>query len=177
MATKSVLTPIGIASFLNLKEARPVVQDGEPRFSCTLIFDKVAQRTKAFQDLEEAIEDALKQKWPNRRPNGLRSPLRDGAEKEGKFEGYKAGDIFISPWSKDRPGVVDIQRQDILDFSDIYAGWSARANVRPFAYETGGNRGVGLFLDNMQFLRPGKRLDGRKAASESYPDDQDEEPI
>jgi|SRR5215472_657583 len=172
MATKSILTPVGISSFINLKEPRSVVEGGEPRYSITLIFDKAAQATDQFRNLEEAIEDAIRAKWPSRRPGGLRSPFRDGAEKQGVYEGYKAGDIFISPWSKDKPGVVDINRNDLLDFADVFAGWTCRANVRPFAYDQGGNKGCGLFLDNVQFLRPGKRLDGRKAASESYPDDQ-----
>jgi len=175
MATKAVLTPIGTASFLNLKEPRAVVAGGDLRYSITLIFDKAAQRTKEFQALEAAINEALRQKWPNKLPPGLRSPFRDGAEKEGQYEGYKSGDIFISPWTKDKPGVVDINRQDVIDFSEFFAGWTARANVRPFAYDQGANKGCGLFLDNVQFLRPGKRLDGRKAASESYPDDQSEE--
>jgi hypothetical protein len=171
MATRSVLTPTGIASFLNLKEPRSIVEGGEPRYSFTLIFDKAAQATPEFRRLEQAIDEALHQKWPNKLPNGLRSPFRDGAEKAGKYEGYKAGDLYISPWTKDRPGCVDINRQDIIDWSEFFAGWTARANVRPFAYDQGANKGVGLFLDSVQFLRPGKRLDGRKAASESFPDD------
>ena len=175
MATQAVITPIGISSFLTLKEPRTIVEGGEPRYSLTLIFDKTAQNTEAFRNLEEAIENAIKSKWPNRRPPGLRSPFRDCAEKQGVYEGYKAGDIFISPWSKDKPGVVDINRQDLLDFNDVYAGWTARASVRPFAYDQGGNKGCGLFLDSVQFLRPGKRLDGRKAASETFPDDQMED--
>jgi hypothetical protein len=172
MATKSIITPVGIASFITLKEPRAIVEGGEPRYSLTIIFDKAAQATPQFQAMEQAIEAAARAKWPNRLPVGLRSPFRDGAEKQGVYEGYKAGDIFISPWSKNRPGVVDINRQDLLDFDDVYAGWTCRANVRPFAYDTGGNKGCSFFLDNVQMLRPGKRLDGRKAASESYPDDQ-----
>lgn len=177
MATKAVMTPIGIASFITLKEPRAIVEGNEPRFSITLIFDKAAQNTKQFKELEEAIEQALMQKWPNKatRPRDLRSPFRDGGEKEGIYEGYKRGDIFINPWSQKKPGVVDINRQDLLDLDDVFAGWTARANVRPFAYDRAGKRGVGLFLDNVQFLREGKRLDGRKAASESYPDDQKED--
>lgn len=174
MATKSIMTPIGVSSFLNLKEPRAIVEGGEPRYSLTLIFDKVAQNTVQFRALENAIEEALMSKWPNKatRPRDLRSPFRDGGEKEGQYEGYRKGDIFINPWTKDKPGVVDINRQDLLDLDDVYAGWTARANVRPFAYDRAGKRGVGLFLDNVQFLRAGKRLDGRRAASESYPDDQ-----
>jgi hypothetical protein len=171
------MTPVGISSFLNLKEPRAIVEGSEPRYSLTLIFDKAAQATPEFKRLEQGIDEAQRQKWPNRLPPGLRSPFRDGAEKAGKYDGYKAGDIYISPWTKDKPGCVDINRQDILDWSEFYAGWTARANVRPFGYDTGGNRGCGLFLDSVQFLRPGKRLDGRKAASESFPDDMEDEMV
>ena len=176
MATKSVLTPRGIASFLNLKTPRAVVVGGEPRYSLTIIFDKAAQATQEFKNLQLGIDDALKEKWPGRLPNGLKSPFHDGAEKAGQYEGYKAGDIFISPWSKDMPGCINRQKQDIIDWSEFYAGWEVRANVRPFAYDQGGNKGCGLFLDSVQFLKPGpKRLDGRKAATESFPDDDTED--
>jgi hypothetical protein len=175
MATRSILTPPGVSSFLNLIKPRAFAENSEPRFSITLIFDKAAQAREEFKELEKGIDAAVKERWPNKVPPNLKSPFREGGEKAGVYEGYHKGDIFISPWSKDKPGVVNAMRQDIIDFSDIYAGWLARANVRPFAYETGGNRGVGLFLDSVQFLREGKRLDGRKAASESFPDDFDEE--
>jgi len=172
MATVSLLTPVGIASFITLKEPRAITEGTEPKYSLTIIFDKAAQATAEFRNLEKAIDDAIRVKWPSKRPIGLRSPFRDGAEKEGVYEGYKAGDIFINPWSKNKPGVVDINRQDLMDFDDVFAGWTCRANVRPFAYDTAGKRGVSLFLDNVQFLRPGKRLDGRKAAKDAFPDDQ-----
>lgn len=180
MSTKAILTPPGISSFLNLDKPRAIVEGGEPRFSLTLIFDKAAQRRPEFMALEKAIDEEINRRWPNKKPAGLRSPFRDGAEKEGVYEGYKSGDIFISPWSKEKPGVVDIRRQEVIDFKsgEFFAGWTARANVRPFAYDQGGNKGCGLFLDSVQFLRPGKRLDGRKAATESFPDDElEEEPI
>ena len=60
MATQAVITPIGISSFLTLKEPRTIVEGGEPRYSLTLIFDKTAQNTEAFRNLEEAIENAIK---------------------------------------------------------------------------------------------------------------------
>jgi hypothetical protein len=175
MSSQAILTPIGIASFINLKEPRAAVPGGELRFKLNIIFDKVAQNSKFFKALEEGIDEAIKTRWPHKPPPGLRSPFREAGEKEGQYEGYKKGDIFISPWSKMKPGVVDINRQDIIDFSEIYAGWTCRANVRPFVYENTGNRGCNFTLDSVQFLRPGKRLDGRKAAAESFPDDQEME--
>jgi hypothetical protein len=168
MATKAVLTPVGLASFLNLKEPRAVVQGGEPRYSINLIFDEEAQKSPEFKGLQEAIQAAIKEKWPNKVPTNLRSPLRDGAEKEGQYEGYRAGTVFINPWSKERPGVVDAQRNEILDLGTVYAGMQARAFVRPFAYESGMNKGVGLLLDAVQFVKDGARIDGKTSAAKAF---------
>jgi hypothetical protein len=171
MATKQILTPPGVSSFLNLQKARAIVEGADPRFSLTIIFDKAAQARPEFKALQMGIDEALREKWPSKLPTGLISPFHDGAEKAGVYDGYKAGDIFISPWTKNKPGCVNSRKEDIIDWSEFYAGWIVRANVRPFAYDTAGKRGAALFLESVQFLKPGKRLDGRKAASESFPDD------
>lgn len=172
MLSAPILTPPGVASFINLAKPRPMIgKPDELRYSIVIIFDKAAQARPEWKNLEKGIDEAIKLRWPGRIPPGLRAAWRDGAEKAAQYDGYHPGDLFIAPWSQQRPGVVDIDRQDILDLGDVFAGWTCRANVRPFAYEQGGNRGVNLLLDSVQFLRPGKRLDGRKAASESFPDD------
>ena len=171
MATKQVLTPPGTASFLNLQKPRAITEGAELKYSVTLIFDKAAQARPEFAALQAAIDAEIKAKWPNKTPPGLLSPFHDGAEKEGVYEGYKKGDLFISPWSKNKPGCINARKEDIIDWTEFFAGWLIRANVRPFAYDTAGKRGVSLFLESVQFLKPGKRLDGRKAASESFPDD------
>lgn len=171
MATRSILTPPGTCSFLNLQTPRAVVTGGELRYSLTLIFNKEQQKRPEFKALQEGIDEALKEKWPARIPVGLKSPFHDAAEKAGQYEGYVAGDIFISPWSKNQPGVINARKEDVIDWGEYYAGWLARAKVRPFAYDQGGNKGCSFFLDHVQFLKPGKRLDGRKPANESFPDD------
>ena len=171
MATKVILTPPGVSSFLNLQKARAIVEGAEPRFSLTLIFDKAAQARPEFKAMQMGVDEALRERWPSKLPHGLISPFHAGEEKAGVYEGYKAGDIFISPWTKNKPGAVNAHKEDIIDWSEFYAGWICRANVRPFAYDTAGKRGASFFLESVQFLKPGKRLDGRKAASESFPDD------
>jgi Protein of unknown function (DUF2815) len=175
MALEKILTPPGIASFMNLTKPRAAAVGGEPRYSIVLIFDKKAQATPEFRALQAGVEKAIAEKWTGKKPHGLASPFRDGAEKEGQYDGYHAGDIFISPWSKEKPGVVDKKQQSVLDWSDIYSGWTARANVRPFGYEQAGKRGVSFLLDNVQFLKSGTRLDGRGSAEGAFPDDQTED--
>lgn len=173
MATKAFLTPPGVASFLNLEKPRimPGIVNAEPRFSMSLIFDKTAQASPEFIKLQDACQEAAREFFKGKLPHNMRSPFRDGAEKQGQYEGYKAGDIFIQPWSKNKPGVVNRARQEVIDFTEFHAGWIARAFVRPFAYDQAGNKGVGLFLDVVQFLKAGKRLDGRLNATEAFPQD------
>jgi hypothetical protein len=179
MALEKILTPPGTASFMNLVKPRAAALGGEPRYSIVLIFDKKAQATPEYRELQAGVERAIKEKWPGKKPVGLASPFRDGAEKEGQYEGYHAGDIFISPWTREKPGVVDKKQTSIMDWSEIFSGWKARANVRPFGYEQAGKRGVAFLLDNVQFLTPGPRLDGRGSAEGAFPDDQpdDDDPI
>lgn len=168
----AIITPPGVASFLHLEEPQPMPGDpNKKRYSIVIIFDKAAQARPEWAALEKGIDAALRARWPGKLPVGLKGPFRDGAEKASQYEGYHPGDVFIQPWSKSKPGVVNIDRQDMLDLDEVYAGWTCRASVRPFAYDTAGKRGCGLLLDAVQFLRPGKRLDGRKAASEAFPDD------
>ena len=179
VAMHSILTPPGVCSFPHLVKPRAIVEGADLRFSLTIIFDKSAQKRPEFANLQKGIDEALKARWPAKLPTGLISPFHDGAEKAGLYEGYKAGDIFISPWTKTQPGCVNSRREDIIDWSEFYAGWIVRANVRPFAYDTVGKKGCSFFLETVQFLKPGPRLDGRKPANLSFPEDDEgeEEPI
>lgn len=174
MATNATLTPTGTLSFVNIHEPRPVVEGGTPRYSVNLIFDEAAQRTPEFAKLQEAISQCINDKWGKKVPANLRMPLRDGAEKEGTYAGYRKGTVFINPWSKEKPGVVDRQKNDVIDLRSLYAGMLGRANVRPFAYDTGSNKGVGLLIDSLQIVKDGPRIDGKASAASSFPDDEEE---
>lgn len=102
--------------------------------------------------------------------SGLRSPFRPCAEKQ--YTGYDIeGGIFISPWTKSKPGLVDANRSEIMVPEDIWAGQLVRATVAPFYYNTSGNRGVSFALNNLQVCRTdGPRLDGRRAAKDDFDD-------
>ena len=167
-------TPIGLLSFPHVFVARPAAPGAEPRFSCSLLFDTVAQKDPKFLALRQAVGAAIEERWPGKSKDPaflakLRSPFRKTSEKE--YMGYKEmiGGIYISPWSKDRPGIVDARVQDIMVPADVWPGQMARATVRPFAYEISGNAGVSFNLNNIQICRTdGPRLDGRRSAAEEF---------
>lgn len=169
-------TPIGILSFPNLFVAKPVMQGGEPRFSCNLLFDQPSQKSPEFAAMKRAVAQTIDEKWGNGKSQDrafidkLRLPFLPCSEMD--YDGYNIpGGIFIRPWTKNRPGIVNAQRQEISVAGDVWSGQHARATVSPFAYEITGNRGVSFALNNVQICRTdGKRLDGRRAAEDDFPD-------
>jgi hypothetical protein len=172
----SLRTPIGILSFPVLFAPRPRAPGGEPVYQCSLLFDQQAQRHPDFEALRKAVRECIDDQWGAGKSQdkaflvGLRHPFRKTQEKQ--YKGYDIpGGVFISPWTKSRPGVVDAQRNEITVAEDIWAGQLARATVAPFAYNTSGNRGVSFALNNLQICRTdGERLDGRRDAKQDFDD-------
>lgn len=137
----------------------------EPKYGLTMLFPKGADLSK----LKAAAQEVVKEKWGDKPPKNLRSPFRDQGEKE--YEGYEEGAVFVSASSKQKPGLVDRQRQDIIDETEFYPGCYARATVRAFAYDNNGNKGVAFGLNNVQKLRDGDPLGGRTRAQDDFADD------
>ncbi len=94
--------------------------------------------------------------------------MRKGEEK-AHLDGYGAGCMFASASSKQPPGVVDRNREAILE-ADLYAGCWARASVTAFAYDNKG-KGVAFGLHNIQKLGEGVSFSGRIAADEDFGDE------
>ena len=92
MPTSRLVTPKATLSFPHLFLPQAAAQGAEPKYSASLIFDSGAD----LSELKKAANDAVIEKWPDlkTRPKTLKSPFRDGAEKE--LEGYGAGKVFIN---------------------------------------------------------------------------------
>lgn len=170
----SLRTPIGVLSFPVLFSPRPRAPGGEPVYQCSLLFDENAQKDPAFMALKRAAAAEIDEKnGPGKSQDrqfmaGVRSPFRPCGEKA--YKGYDIPNgIFISPWTKSRPGVVDAQLNEIMVADDVWAGQLARATVQPFWYHQAGNRGINFALNNLQICRAdGERLDGRRAAKQDF---------
>lgn len=171
----AVRTPIGLLSYPHVFVARPAAPGAEPRFSCALLFDKTAQADPAFMELRKAVGVVIDETFGAGKSRdrafvaSLRSPFRRTALKKAKGYADMVDGIYIQPWSKDRPGVVDARLQTITFPGDVWPGQMARATVRPFAYDVSGNKGVNFNLNNIQICRTdGPRLDDRKRAEEEF---------
>lgn len=160
----NVMTPEFRVSYpFVFRPNKPMDDKGTPKFSVTMLFPKGADLSK----LKKAAEQAAIDKWgKDKIPKNLRTPFRDQGEKES--EGYEAGAVFVTATSKQKPGLVDSQTNDIIDETQFYAGCYARATVRAFAYDTAGNKGVAFGLQNVQKLRDGESLSGRLKPQDEF---------
>lgn len=168
MADK-VVTPRGTLSFPNVFKAKAAVEGAEPRFSLNLVFSKEQQKDPAYKALVAAVDACAKEFFNGKLPANWRNPLRPASEKE--YAGYadNPGAVYISAWSKNKPGIIGPRLEEIDDESDVYAGQEARITLRPFGYNQAGNKGVGLGLLNVQITkRDAARLDGRMAARDEF---------
>lgn len=164
----SLVTPAGILAFPVFFEPRSAVPGQDPRYSALLVIDEAAQKTPEFKALQEEILNAVSEKFGKQPPKNLRMPIRDAAEKS-EYAGFEEGKVFISAWSKQRPGIVDAMGNEIHAKEDVWAGQLARLYVRPFAYDTSGNKGAGIMLEHVQILKKDlPRTDGRKSAAQVF---------
>lgn len=170
---KKCLTPEFRVSFAHVFKAKAFTQGQEPKYSVRMLFPK----TTDLKELKRAALNAAKEKWgpKDEWPEGIRFPFLPGDKgKHSKYEGYK-GSIVVGASSKQRPGIVDQKRAQIVEEDDkFYSGCYARATLIAFAYETGSNIGVSFALQNLQKLRDGERFSGKKRAEDEFEEVADE---
>ena len=164
----TLTTPYGVLSFPNIFTPRAPAEGAEPRYSLNLVFDDKAQNSPEYAAMQKEVIACAKEKFGDDVDmNSLRLPFRNAGEKD--YSGYDDGHMFVSAWSKKRPGLIDARRAEILDPNDIWPGQIARATIKPFAYNVSGNKGVSFALNNVQIVkRDMPRLDGRKAPEDDF---------
>jgi hypothetical protein len=135
-----------------------------PSFSVALIIPKDHPQVA---EIKEAIRTEIADRWPDpkKRPPKLHNPLRDGdAEKEGD-EVY-ANAYFINARSGvDYPPMVyDGQRNKVENSSFWGSGDYGNAAFDLYPFDVGTNRGIGVGLKQVQFVRKGEPLGFSNAA-------------
>ncbi|MCL5292560.1 MAG: DUF2815 family protein [Actinobacteria bacterium] len=162
-------------SYLNVFAPRAVVEGADPRYSVCLLIPKSDKDT--LRRIKTAI-DAAKQQgasiWGGKIPANLKLPLRDGDEERPDQPEYE-GVYFINANSLLKPGLVDTDLNAIIDQTELYSGCYGRASVSFFPFNTAGNRGVGVGLNNLQKLSDGDSLTGRSRAEDDFGDGFDDE--
>ena len=166
-------------SYANVWEAKSI-NGGTPKFSVSLIIPK--SDTKTVAKVKTAIEAAYHEGESKLKGNGksvppmaaLKTPLRDGDSERPDDEAY-ADSYFINANSATAPGIVDADRQEIIDHSEVYSGVYGRASISFYAFNSSGNRGIACGLNNRQKIRDGEPLGSRTRAEDDFVDEDSDE--
>ena len=170
--TKVITGPNTTFSYLNCWDPK-AIQGGTPKFSVSLIIPK--SDVKTIEKIKAAIQAAYEEGESKLKGNGkfvpaldtIKTPLRDGDKERPGDDAYK-GCYFINANSATAPGIVDADRNPIMDRSEVYSGVYGRASINLYAFNSNGNRGIACGLNNLQKIRDGEPLGGKPRAEDDF---------
>ena len=166
-------------SYVNAWEPKSI-NGGAPKYSVSLIIPK--SDTKTLEKVQAAIQAAYEEGQGKLKGNGksvpalsvLKTPLRDGDAERPDDEAY-ADSYFINANSGTAPGIVDADRNPILDRSEVYSGVYGRASINFYAFNSNGNKGIACGLNNLQKIRDGEPLGGKTRAEDDFATEDDDD--
>lgn len=159
-------------SYVNAWEAKSI-NGGTPKYSVSLIIPK--SDTKTLEKIRAAIRAAYEEGQGKLKGSGksvpplsaLKTPLRDGDAERPDDEAY-ADAYFVNANSGTAPGIVDADRNPIIDRSEVYSGVYGRASINFYAFNSNGNKGIACGLNNLQKIRDGEPLGGKSRAEDDF---------
>ena len=174
-----VVTGMCTFSYLNCWDPK-AVNGGTPKYSVSLIIPKSDKRT--IEAVKAAIQAAYEEGQGKLKGNGksvpalkaLKTPLRDGDLERPDDEAYKDS-YFINANSTTAPGIVDADRQPILDRSEMYSGVKGRASINFYSYNVNGNKGIAAGLNHLQKISDGTPLGSKSRAEDDFDTEEDED--
>ena len=169
-----------VFSYLTVNEAKIPLGGGTPKYSVSLIIPK--SDTVTVEKIKAAIQAAYDEGQSKLKGNSktvpaledIKTPLRDGDKERKGDEAYK-GCYYVNANSTTKPGVVDADRNPILDSGELYSGIIGRASINFYAFNSNGNRGIAFGLNNLQKLADGTPLGGHSRAEDDFADDDEDE--
>ena len=137
---------------------------------------------KTIEKIQAAIQAAYEEGQGKLKGNGksvpalsvLKTPLRDGDAERPDDEAY-ADAYFINANSATAPGIVDADRNPILERSEVYSGVYGRASINFYAFNSNGNKGIACGLNNLQKIRDGEPLGGKSRAEDDFATEEEED--
>lgn len=183
--TKVITGPNTRWSYANVWQPKSI-NGGAPKYSVSLIIpksdtvtvDKVKAAIKAaYEEGESKLKGGSRLQGNGKTVPALsviKTPLRDGDTERPDDPAY-ANSYFINANSATAPGIVDADRQPIIDTSEVYSGVYGRASINFYAFNSNGNKGIACGLNNLQKIRDGEPLGGKSRAEDDFDTDDDDD--
>lgn len=157
-----VVTDEAIIAHPHIFNPRPESADIDPGKFTTMVIVKTSDK-ETIARLKAAVDSAIKSFWPDKVPGGLSMPIKSGdakfAEDEKKYAHLK-GTVYLNAKTTTRPKVFNAQVEEILDPTEVSSGDRAKVSLNFKAFDKAGNKGVGVYLNAVQWLGKGPTIIG-----------------
>lgn len=152
-------------------------EDREPQYSTAILIPKnTPEGRETYKKLRAAQQAALeegKAKLGGTIPKKWKDTIHDGDEEADLDNNPEyAGHWYLTASNTRKPGLIDRDRDPILEESDLYSGCYARVSLNAYAYNYQGTKGVTFSLRNVQKLADGEAFGGVNTAPEDDFDDE-----
>ena len=176
---KVITGPETLWSYCNVWEPKSI-NGSNPKYSVQLRIPKTDKKT--LDKIESAMRAAYEEGQVKLKGNGrsippyetLKKPLRDGDIEFPDDDSYK-GYMFVNANNTIAPGIVDADRQPILERREVYSGVFGRASISFYAFNSNGNKGIACSLNNLQKIRDGEPLGGHSRAEDDFATEEDDD--
>lgn len=156
-------------SYLNCWEPKAMNEGKEKKYSVAAIIPKKDKATIAAinKAIEHAKANGKDTKFAGKIPANLKLPLRDGDVERPDDENY-ANAMFINCNAATRPGIVDANRNPILDQEEVYSGCYGYLNITLYPYNQEGSKGIAAGFNHLMKTKDGEKLSGRISVDEAF---------
>ena len=176
---KVITGPETLWSYCNVWEAKSI-NGSNPKYSVQLRIPKTDKET--LEKIEKAMRAAYEEGQGKLKGNGksvppyetLKKPLSDGDVEFPDDETY-SGYMFLNANNTQAPGIVDADRQPIIERREVYSGVFGRASISFYAFNSNGNKGLACSLNNLQKIKDGTPLGGHSRAEDDFATDDDDD--
>lgn len=149
--------------------------DGTPgKYGVCVILPKSDK--EAYRMLTQAYENAKElgktNKWNGRVPAKVSLPIHDGDEEKPDDMAFK-GCWYFNCSAQNKPGVCVREAgmvTDAFDDNDFYSGCYGAITVNLYPYNSNGNVGVGIGLNNVIKTEDGEKLGGARSKEADFGD-------
>lgn len=144
------VTPELRLSYCHLLEPRKMSENSQAKYGVTVLIPK--SDTKLIKLIESKMEEAIAEnqdKLKGKKAKALKMPLRDGDDKADENPEYE-GHLFMNIASKDKPLIIDTDRNEVINSREIYSGMRGKVSFNFYAFDTDGNKGIACGLNAVQ---------------------------
>ncbi len=146
--------------------------NGSMKYSASIILQKTDEKThkryKATIDKMLVDPEVIKILGSGGHPQ---LPLHDGDVERADDAAYKNAWYFNAKANPEhKPRVLDLNKEEVIDPSEVYSGCYVQAVLSFYPYNKGGNRGIGCSLGAIRKIKDGPPLTGIVISDNDFDD-------